>query len=399
MSAQASRAGWTTMKFEDFVENVRDQASPTPEDSRLYIGLEDLDSGSLHVKRWGTAVDLKGDKLRMKKGDLLFAKRNAYLRRVVIAPHDGFFSAHGMVLRPKPTRVWPDFLPFFLQSDVFMNRAIEISVGSLSPTINWGTLRIQEFTLPPIEEQKRIAEILWAEDEALQAWIAILGALDGSKQQILGTTFTAQRTISDGWRLKELSEVASLQTGLAKGRKYSVDEDLVELPYLRVANVKDGYLDLREVKTIRVSLPEVGRFSVKYGDVLITEGGDFDKVGRGTVWKGEVEECLHQNHVFCLRPRDGVLLPDFLSYQTSSPYGKLYFLRCAKKTSNLASINSTQLKSFPVLIAPIGEQERLISRLKSIEVKKTEVQAHTNSLRSLISKYMGLLVEEGDPHV
>src|SRR5688572_29981767 len=118
------------LKFGDFVEFVREQGQPTEEDSPNYIGLEHLDPGSLHVKRWGSEADLKGQKLRMKKGDILFAKRNAYLKRVAIAPHDGFFSAHGMVLRPLGKNVLPEFLPLFLKSDLFMNRAIEISVGS-----------------------------------------------------------------------------------------------------------------------------------------------------------------------------------------------------------------------------------------------------------------------------
>ena len=91
-----NKPGWIVYKFEDFVENIREQVMPTKEDSKKYIGLEHLDSGSLHVRRWGTKIQLKGTKFRMKKGDLLFARRNAYLRRVAIAPHDGLFSAHGI---------------------------------------------------------------------------------------------------------------------------------------------------------------------------------------------------------------------------------------------------------------------------------------------------------------
>lgn len=164
----SNKPGWIVYKFEDFVENIREQVMPTKEDSKKYIGLEHLDSGSLHVRRWGTKIQLKGTKFRMKKGDLLFARRNAYLRRVAIAPHDGLFSAHGMIFRSKNDIISPDFLPFFLSSDVFMNRAIKISVGSLSPTINWGTLRHEEFSLPPLDEQKRLADLLWSVDETTE---------------------------------------------------------------------------------------------------------------------------------------------------------------------------------------------------------------------------------------
>src|SRR4029434_11185830 len=135
------------------------------------------DTGSLHVRRWGSEADLKGQKLRMRKGDILFARRNAYLRRVAIAPHDGLFSAHGMILRAKPDAVLPEFLPFLMMSDRFMNRAVEISVGSLSPTINWSTLKLEEFAIPPLDQQCRIAEILWAADEALKGVRAVGEAL------------------------------------------------------------------------------------------------------------------------------------------------------------------------------------------------------------------------------
>ena len=187
------------------------KANPTEEDSRSYIGLEHLDSGSLHVKRWGSDADLKGQKLRMKKGDLLFAKRNAYLRRVAIAPHDGFFSAHGMVLRPRGKHILPEFLPFFLQSDMFMERAIEISVGSLSPTINWKTLKVQEFPLPPLDEQKHIAEILWAADEAVEKWHSCQSSLQRLIESIVEET--GKKCSSQRLGFQDLGDVATVERG------------------------------------------------------------------------------------------------------------------------------------------------------------------------------------------
>lgn len=169
---------WEKYKFEGLVENIREQVMPTPKDSENYIGLEHLDSGSLHVKRWGTPIQLKGTKFTMKKGDLLFARRNAYLRRVAIAPHDGLFSAHGMIFRPKEKVILPSFLPFFLSSDMFWDRAIKISVGSLSPTINWGTLRHEEFKLPSLNDQKRIADLLWSIDNAEEKYLSMGNLID-----------------------------------------------------------------------------------------------------------------------------------------------------------------------------------------------------------------------------
>ena len=172
------KPGWKIWRFDQIAQNIAERAEPTQGDSALYVGLEHMDSGSLRVRRWGSQTDLIGTKFKMRKGDILFARRNAYLKRVAIAPHDGLFSAHGMVLRAKPDVVLPEFLPFFMQSDLFMNRAVEISVGSLSPTINWKTMAAQEFVLPPLTEQNRLAAMLTAQNGVIEAKKEVLLALE-----------------------------------------------------------------------------------------------------------------------------------------------------------------------------------------------------------------------------
>ena len=395
MRAQSLKSGWKTVKFGDIAQNVAVRVDPSDAKTDVYVGLEHLDPSTIHLRQWGHPSDVTGQKLAFKKGDVIFGRRRAYQRKLAVAEFDGICSAHAMVVRAKPKMILPELLPFFLQSDMFMERAINISVGSLSPTINWKTLRVQEFPLPPLDEQKRIAEILWAVDGTVESWIAAFNVFEITKQQILNSTFTTEKTSLNGWKIKKLKDVATLQTGIAKGRKYAPGERLFELPYLRVANVKGGYLDLSEMKTISVTLTEVERYSVRHGDVLITEGGDFDKVGRGTVWNGEIEDCLHQNHIFCIRPQNDVLLPEYLSFQTESPYGKIYFLMCAKKTSNLASINSTQVKNFPVLLAPIGAQEKLITHIKCIGEKQSQIRQQIEKLRSINARFFISLVNGG----
>jgi type I restriction enzyme, S subunit len=363
-------------RFDEFAQMVNERVDPSDTDAEIYVGLEHLDSDSLKLRRWGTPSDVIGDKLKFQTGDIIFGRRRAYQRKLAVAEFDGICSAHAMVVRANPETVDPDFLPFLMQSDMFMSRAIEISVGSLSPTINWKTLRIQEFPLPPKDEQARIAEILWAADEASDGFRLSRDAVAALKTNVMQQHF--RPTTANGqplYRIVPLQEVARVQTGIAKGRTYE-DTNTVELPYLRVANVQDGYLDLSEIKTITVAVHEVDRFRVKGGDVLMTEGGDFDKLGRGTIWRGEIEDCIHQNHVFCVRPNSKELLPEYLTYQTASPYGKAYFLKCAKKTSNLASINSTQVKLFPVLVPPLDEQERLIRVLSALDDAASEITAH-----------------------
>ncbi|HYW42103.1 MAG TPA: hypothetical protein VE959_04550 [Bryobacteraceae bacterium] len=131
------------------------------------------------------------------------------------------------------------------------------------------------------------------------------------------------------WPISLLSDCAEVQTGVTKGR--TIDPaDSIELPYLRVANVQDGYLDLSEIKQITVRRSEVARFSLKVGDVVLTEGGDFDKLGRGFLWNGEVFGCLHQNHIFAVRPNQAVLTPEFLAYLTQKPLRKeIFSIGCA----------------------------------------------------------------------
>lgn len=165
-----------------------------------------------------------------------------------------------------------------------------------------------------------------------------------------------------GWNILKLQKVATVQTGLAVNAETD-RQDPVRLPYLRVANVQDGRLDLSEIKMISVSRSQIERYSLQAGDVLMTEGGDFDKLGRGAVWNGQIAPCLHQNHVFAVRPDNTVILSAFLAAYCESEAGKRYFLSCSKQTTNLASINSTQLKDLPVVVPPVTEQIRILGVL------------------------------------
>ena len=165
-------------RFVDIAYNITTKRVPTPDDNARYIGLEHLDPGELYVKRYGSNVDLKGDKLVMTKGDILFGKRNTYLKRVAIAPFDGLFSAHGMIFHPKEDVIDKRYFPFFINSDAFMDEAIRISVGSLSPTVNWKDLKDLKFDIPPIEEQKQIADKLWIAYDLKSKYANLVESID-----------------------------------------------------------------------------------------------------------------------------------------------------------------------------------------------------------------------------
>jgi len=165
-------------KFEDIAFNSTEKKKPVEEDKYTYLGLEHLDSDSIYVTRFGADVAPKGEKLLMKKGDVLFGKRRAYQKKVAIAPFDGIFSAHGMVLRPKEEVIDKDFFPLFIKSDYFLDEAIKISVGSLSPTINWRDLKELKFSLPGLEEQKKLAQVLWSIYETKEEYKKLIRATD-----------------------------------------------------------------------------------------------------------------------------------------------------------------------------------------------------------------------------
>ena len=148
-----------------------------------------------------------------------------------------------------------------------------------------------------------------------------------------------------------------VQTGLALGATHP--GQVVDFPYLRVANVQDGFLDLSEVKTVSIPVREAQSYLLRTGDVLMTEGGDADKLGRGSVWSGAIDPCLHQNHVFAVRMQG--IAPDWLASWMSGTHAKAYLESRSKQSTNLASISATNLMEMP-LTKPSGVDLELILR-------------------------------------
>ena len=210
----------TKYRFDQIALNSTEKKKPVEEDRFTYLGLEHLDSGSLKVARYGSEVAPIGEKLVMRKGDVLFGKRRAYQKKVAIAPFDGIFSAHGMVLRPKEDVVDKDFFPLFISSDYFLDAAIKISVGSLSPTINWRDLKELEFELPDLESQKRLASTLWAMNETMDSYKELIAATDELvKSQFIEMTEKAN---------SELKKLDELSSEWLKGQAFKKDEMIEE---------------------------------------------------------------------------------------------------------------------------------------------------------------------------
>jgi type I restriction enzyme S subunit len=181
-----------------------------------------------------------------------------------------------------------------------------------------------------------------------------------------------------------LGDVADIASGVTKGRNLE-GKRTREVPYLAVANVQDRSLNLGSIKNIPATEEEISRYRLKPNDLLLTEGGDPDKLGRGTLWGGEIPECIHQNHIFRIRLKNNNIHPIFLNWLVASKRGKKYFFRSAKQTTGIASINMTQLRAFPMLIPPISVQLEFARRIEDIEKLAVSTQTQMDNLDSLFA--------------
>lgn len=190
-----------------------------------------------------------------------------------------------------------------------------------------------------------------------------------------------------------LKRLAEIQSGLTLGKVYE-DEDLVEYPYLRVANVQDGYVELEDVSTLEVPPTLAARVMLRAGDVLMTEGGDLDKLGRGTVWNGQITPCLHQNHVFAVRCFRHKLLPHFLAYVTAAQYGRDYFEATGKRTTNLAATNSTKVGMFYIPLPSLKVQAELVRYLDTELGRLATIEANIGKQIETLLAYRKSLIHE-----
>jgi len=387
MSGASLKPGWRMVKFGDIAENVAVRVDPAKAETEIYVGLEHLDPGTLHLRRWGRPSDVTGQKLVFKKGDVIFGRRRAYQRKLAIANFDGICSAHAMVVRAKPENILPDFLPFFLQSDMFMERAIEISVGSLSPTINWKTLCIQEFPIPPIEEQKRIAEILWAADKAVEKWRNTYNHIN-----LLASVYRMEFFSKQNWPQKKLKKLFSVQLGKMLSPK--ARRGNAPFPYLANHNVQWDRIDLEKVQEMDFSKNEREKLSLIPGDILVCEGGE---VGRSAIWRGEIKNCFYQKALHRLRPIANLSSEVMLQYMIWADRKGIF--KALTGHSTIAHLTAIKLKEMAVSVPPNVWKKQIEKIFKEIkEVNKSvskQIIVATNLRQSLLRELLPL----GGTHV
>ena len=242
------------------------------------------------------------------------------------------------------------------------------------PSLRRPDLEAVRVAIAPLAEQERIVAVV---EEHFSRLDAAGSALDTTQRRLDALRRSAAAELFDrpDWTWSTLGEIADLKGGVTKDSKREADPNYVEYPYLRVANVQRGFLDLSVVTSIRADRHKAEKLVLQHGDILFNEGGDRDKLGRGWVWEGQIENCIHQNHVFRARLTNGGFDPYFISMHANT-WGQRWFETHGKQTTNLASINLATLKTFPVPAPSIDEQRAVVAELQSI--MRTEDRLRTD---------------------
>ena len=371
--------------FDEIAINSKEKKKPTEEDKYTYIGLEHLDTGSLTVSRWGSEIAPTGDKLVMRKGDVLFGKRRAYQKKVAIAPFDGIFSAHGMVLRPREEVITKDFFPLFISSDYFLDEAIKISVGSLSPTINWSDLKELSFTIPSLEEQKKLAPVIWAAIDTKNAYKKLLLGIDELVKSQFIEMFGDPEKNPLGFDYIQLGDI-SLITKLAgfEYTKYIKYQDSGDIIMIRGLNCKGTKLILDDIKWIdRKTSDLLPRSKLSKGDIVITYVGTVGEIG--LIDKDDTYHLAPNVAKLSLKNKEKEV-PAFWAYMLM--ISREYLVRFATSTTQ-AALNMERIRKIGFIDPPTELQLQFVELLeqsdksKFVDLQTTISELYTCRIKSL----------------
>lgn len=354
-------------RFEQIAVNSTEKKKPVEEDRFSYLGLEHLDSGSLRVTRFGADVAPIGEKLVMRKGDVLFGKRRAYQKKVAVAPFDGIFSAHGMVLRPREDIVDKDFFPLFISSDYFLDAAIKISVGSLSPTINWRDLKKLEFELPNLETQRRLAAVLWSLIDTMESYKKLLSAADElvkaqfitmfgePKNNPYAVSFETAFTIRDDLR-KPIND--AVRSEMHTGRLY---------PYYGA----NGQVD------------RINQYLMDCDAICLAE--DCGSYGAGEATSYIVSgKCWVNNHAHILIPKE------CCDIEFANVYFRMLDMSEYVTGTTRLKLTQAKMKALPMILPPKNQQTQFASFVRQCDKAKSQLE---QALSELTAIYQRILTE------
>ncbi len=362
------KSTWETFTFEEIASKVSETVDPNKTDLGIYVGLEHIDAEDIHIRRTGTPDDVNGQKLKCYPGDVIFGKRRAYQRKAAIVDFEGICSAHAFVLRANPEVIDPKLFPFFLHSDQFMHRAVDISVGGLSPTINWGDLKHQEFQLPPKDQQAQLAELLWTINDVIENENEISNNLKTIDLAYLKHYFYDNITSK---RIK-LKQIVSIKKGKQPSELIS---DKIGVPYCKAKYLRYGIIE--EV------VPEnslQNSILIEDNNIVVLWDGAAGEVFKGK--KGVLASTMSK-----LTIKNKEFLNDYL----------FEFIRFRSNSINRASVGSvikhvdpTYFNNILVPKLSILEQELIIKKFdflrKSIEDFELKISSSQSLQKSLINQ-------------
>jgi type I restriction enzyme S subunit len=378
MSAQSLKPGWKMVKFGEVVKNANlVERDPETNGVERIVGLEHIDPENLHIRRWNSVADGTSFTRKFVLGQTLFGKRRAYQRKVAYAEFEGICSGDILTFEPKNRKVLlPELLPFICQSDAFFDHALGTSAGSLSPRTSWTALQDFEFPLPPLDEQKRIAEILWAADESLVSF-------EQARESLLNVADTfATDFLSRGWDTKNLGKLLiDVQYGSSK-RIASAGSGTA--PILRIPNVIGGRIVLDDLAFVDLPTPEVDRYRLSRGDVLIVRtNGNPEYVGRTAVVEELPEDCIYASYLIRLVPNSELLLPKYLHAALSSSLMRRTLRHEIRSSAGNYNLNTKGIKRQVLPLPPLPKQHEFVRHFESFERKISEIDSHISLLRAL----------------
>ena len=386
-------------------ETIDPTHSPAKEFAYIDIGSIDNQTQTITEPKvfLGRAAPSRARRV-VASGDVLFSTVRTYLKNIAVVPDDldGQLTSTGIaVLRPSPA-IESRYLFNFVRSDDFIADVSKAQDGTLYPAVTDKDVTGAFVPLAPFPEQTRIVakiDSLTARTTRARTDLAHIPALVAKyRSAVLELAFSGKLTVDfrgggkdaalglpDSWSIRLLDEISEIQGGIQVGKKRNNQTALVEVPYLRVANVQRGWLNLDEIKTIAVTPEERDHLLLKKGDVLMNEGGDRDKLGRGWVWGGQISKCIHQNHVFRIRLNAGIIPPEFVSHYANEK-GQQYFFDEGTQTTNLASISKRKVAALPVPVPPFDEAVEIVHRIETAFSWLDRVSADHASASNLLPK-------------
>ena len=331
---------------------------------------------------------------QLQENDILFSIAGAIGRSVIVTKEilPANTNQALAIIRVPKGKIDYNYLLYALSSSAINQQATQHQQGVAQ--LNISLKNVSDFLLPIYTEamQKRIVQNLKKIDKLIFLRKQQLAKLDELVKARFVEMFGDVLLNSMQWPEKTLENMADIVSGITKGRK-TAETDLQEVPYMAVSNVKDGYIDWTTVKTILATRQEIEQYRLMPDDILMTEGGDPDKVGRGAIIKVPLKNSIHQNHIFRVRLDEQEVLPSFFAEYLRHQKAKRYFLGCAKQTTGIASINMRQLRALPTLVPPLSLQKQFADFVERVDQQKQTVQQSLEKLglmkKALMQEYFG----------